>query len=85
MDNRITAVTIFLTWKIVYGMKVLESTLPMSLDGQAISGARLLDDRKVKVEDISLCMRFNYKLLGGYEGRSRLITIEDWREGPGVR
>jgi hypothetical protein len=24
--------------------------------------------------------RFNYKILGGTEGRSRIVTIEDWRE-----
>ena len=24
--------------------------------------------------------RFNFKILGGKEGRSRLVTIEDWKE-----
>ncbi len=35
---------------------------------------------------INTCMcRFNYMMLGGYEGRSRLVTIEDKRNETGVR
>ena len=45
-------------------VRVLQSTLKLSQDGQAISGAKLVDDRSVEVTDLTLCIRFNYKLLG---------------------
>ena len=64
-------------------LRVLKSTLKLTEDGEAISGAKLEPwegARDVDVTDLTLCIRFNYKLLGDYEGRSRLITIEDWRE-----
>ena len=48
-------------------------------DPDAISGARLLDERMVKVTDLTLCIRFNFQLLEYHEGRSRLVTIEDFR------
>ena len=33
-------------------------------------------------QDITLCLRFNFKVLGNY-GDARLITIEDWADEPG--
>lgn len=63
---------------------VLRSKLKIYEDGQFISGAKLIDNRMVSVEDISFCIRFNYKLLGQYEGRSRLISIADWKDQNGV-
>ena len=66
-------------------LRVLRSTLTLEEDGTAISGAKLIDNRKVKVADITLCIRFNFKLLGGYEGRSQLIHIEDWKDRPKVK
>ena len=30
-------------------------------------------------DDITICIRFNYKRLGGYQGRSSLIRIQDWQ------
>ena len=60
-------------------IRVLQSLLPMSQDGKAISGATLVDDREVDLTDITYCIRANFKLLGAYEGRSRLISVDDWR------
>ncbi len=56
----------------------------MEEDGTAISGAKVVDGRRVKVTDITFCIRFNFKLLGGYEGRSQLVHIEDWKDQPMV-
>ena len=56
----------------------------MEEEGTAVSGVRLVDDRNVSIREVSLCMRFNYKLLGGWEQRSQLMHIEDWRTQPGV-
>ena len=48
-------------------------------DGTGISGAKVLDGRKVKIQDLSICMRFNLKLLGPeFDGRSTLINIKEW-------
>ena len=65
-------------------IRVLKSTLTLEEDGRAISGAKLVEDRLVDVADFSFCLRFNYKLLGGGEGRSQLVHIEDWRPEPKV-
>jgi hypothetical protein len=43
-------------------------------------GAHLIDDRQVQVTDISICMRFQYKLVGFIGDKDRLITISSWRE-----
>lgn len=75
----------FLTWAEGQNIRVLKSKLKLSEDGKAISGAKLVENKTVKTKDLTLCIRFNYKLLGGYEGRSRLISIEDWRDGDEVR
>ncbi len=63
---------------------MFRSKLTLEEDGKAISGAQLLDDRRVKVTDVTFCIRFNFKLLGNYEGRSQLIHIEDWKTEPMV-
>ena len=77
-------VTFFATTSCLDSITVLRSKLKISEDGQFISGAKLIDNRMVSVEDISFCIRFNYKLLGQYEGRSRLISIADWKDQNGV-
>lgn len=65
-------------------IKVLRSTLSLKDYGDAVSGAKLVPPQdkanNVTAESLTLCIRFNFKLLGTYEGRSRLITIEDWRQ-----
>ena len=69
-----------------HGIKVLKSNIALEDDGKYLSGARLIEDRMVPgVEDITLCIRFNLPRFGGYEGRSRLITIEDWRPTSAVK
>ncbi len=68
----------------IQGIRVLTSVVKLEEEGTKISGARLLDDRNVSVKEAAFCMRFNYKLLGGWEERSQLIHIEDWRTGPKV-
>ncbi len=66
------------------GIRVQTSQISLEEEGTAVSGVRLVDDRNVSISDVSLCMRFNYKLLGGWEQRSQLMHIEDWRTQPGV-
>ena len=56
--------------------------------GGPISGAHLITDKSARWTDLSICMRFNYKLLGdiaanGAENKGRLITIANFR-GPEV-
>ncbi len=67
---------------LIFLSRVLRSTLTLEEDGSAISGAKLVDNRQVAVTDVTFCIRFNFKLLGGFEGRSQLIHIEDWRDRP---
>ena len=54
-------------------------------DGKAISGAKLLEDKSADIRDMTLCIRFKFKLLGGYHGRSQLVHIADWKDEPKVR
>ena len=64
-------------------MRVLKSSLAMEEDGFGVSGAKLVTDRwsmDVDVKDLTICLRFKYQRLGGHEGRSRLVTIGDWRD-----
>ncbi len=61
-------------------IKVLESTLDLTMEGTAISGAHLINSAPVEgVKDVTFCIRFNYQILGDWEGVSQLIHIEDWR------
>ncbi|TRY70496.1 hypothetical protein TCAL_02367 [Tigriopus californicus] len=53
---------------------VLNLTDPSPVGGASLRGA------SVEMVDITMCIRFNFQMLGFYEGKSRLITIEDWRE-----
>lgn len=87
--SRLAAATIILLTSIVIvigstSVRVLRSTLTLSQDGLAISGAKLRHDELVTVKEFTICIRFNFKLLGGHEGRSRIITIEDWRTNASV-
>ena len=68
-------------------IKILTSTLELTEYGDAfISGAKLINSSLVPgIVDMTFCMRFNYKLLGEKEGKSRLITISDWQADPNVR
>ncbi len=68
----------------LFASQVFRSKLTLEEDGKAISGAKLVDGRRVKVRDVTFCVRFNFKLLGNYEGRSQLIHIEDWKTEPKV-
>ncbi len=58
----------------------------MEQDGQAISGARLdVGDRLVYLEDLTICVRFNFPRLAPYGaslGRGQIIFISDWKETP---
>ena len=71
-------------------LRVLTSTLKLGFkpwDG-LVSGAKLKpspDQERVSLEDISLCMRFNYKLLGTGVGTSQLMHLAAWQDEPGVR
>ncbi len=64
--------------------RVLRSDVSLEDEGLSISGARIDDDRRVDIQDVTFCIRFNYKLLGRWEQRSQLIHIEDWRPEPMV-
>ena len=66
-------------------LKVFRSSIALEDDGKYISGLKLIDERKVNIQDITICLRFNFQLLGSFEGRSRIITIEDWRTDPLVK
>ena len=62
-------------------LKVLKSMLELTDFKRYISGAKLIpESTNVSIQSITLCIRFNLKYLGSYEERSRLITIEDWRQ-----
>ena len=73
----------------VNGVRVFTSKVKMAEYyngiGGPYSGAHLVNATEtVKLTDLSLCLRFNYKILGsinvdGLEGRNRLITIADFR------
>ena len=54
-------------------IKVLRSEVKLENYNKELSGAKLLDGRKVSVKDVTFCIRFNYKLLGGYEGKIVLM------------
>ncbi len=63
-------------------IKVLKSTLEPAMEGTAISGAHLINTKPVKgIKDVTFCIRFNYDILGDWEGISQLIHIEDRRNG----
>lgn len=66
-------------------IKVLTSLLRLEDVGEGINGAKLINTLVVNVTDLTICIRFNLKVLGKNEGRSRIITIEDWREDGSVR
>ena len=63
-------------------MKVLRSTLELREYGEKFSGATLKDDRLFETKDISICLRFNLKMLGPVGGKSTLVTIADWQSDP---
>lgn len=66
-------------------IKVLTSLLKLEDANNGINGAKLISNDRVNISDITLCIRFNIKVLGRNEGQSRIITIEDWREDGAVR
>ena len=61
----------------VFGIKVFFNTINVT-EQNPIGGASLRGP-EVDIEDITLCIRFKFQMLGSYEGKSRLITIEAWR------
>lgn len=67
-------------------IKVLESKIKLSEydpgPGGPVSRAHLNHTQRVTLTDFSICMRFNYKLLGEIpiETRGRIFTIGDWKE-----
>ncbi len=68
------------TFNCVLCLRVLESTLAIEDDGTAITGAKLISKSdNVSVRDLTVCIRFHLALLADFEGRSRVLTIEDWR------
>ncbi len=74
-------------WEGQATMRVLRSSLTVEQGGRdvALSGARVASDRLVDAEDITFCLRFNYKRLDTvFQGRAALIRIQDWRDQPGV-
>ena len=66
-------------------VKVIRSLLDFEHDGKELSGAKLIEDKLVNIEDITICVRFNFKLLGEYHGRSQLVHIADWKDEPKVK
>jgi hypothetical protein len=68
----------------ISAIKILQSKLSQSDYGLSVSGAKLVDDRKVQLQELSICMRFNFKRLSSSQGRSTLIYIHDWMESPEV-
>ena len=71
---------LFLLCSSAASMRVFKSNISLEDDGLFISGLKLVDNRRVSITDFTVCLRFNFQLLGTFEGRSRIITIEDWRE-----
>ena len=88
--NRVATIRLllFLLINYAHSIKVLKSTIKLTEydpgPGGPISGAHLNSSARVTITDLSLCMRFNYKLLGDIEGvgsesRGRIFTIAKWR------
>ncbi len=67
-----------LTTSAADGLRILESTLPLSDYGNSLSGARLTNGGLFESQDITFCVRFNAKKLGIYEGAGRIFGIEDY-------
>lgn len=90
MSHRVLALSAFL-WAVSKsqdgGIRVLRSDIRLGDDREevAYSGAKLVDRRRVKVRDVTFCVRFNFQLLGENQGRSRIITIEDFRPNTTVK
>ena len=62
---------------------VLKSSLKIGDASEAVSGAKLRPNQaSVDIEDITICMRFNYKLLGPGVGTSQLVHISSWLDEP---
>ena len=78
------AILLLLTLHSNHAVRVLKSQLELADYGKSISGAHLIDNRRISIQDITLCIRFNFKLLGEHNGRSQLIHIQDWKQEPGV-
>ena len=71
---------IFLTFRLLAmstGLRVLFNTNEVT-EKSPIGGAKLIG-RDVTIKDITLCIRFKLQMLGKFEGKGRLITIESWR------
>ncbi len=66
------------------GIRVLRSLLQLEDADKGLSGAKLLSDEDVSVTDLTVCVRFKYKLLGPWESRSQVVTISDWKTEPKV-
>ena len=83
---KFTSLHLFCLPYLVKSVKVFTSTLTLTEYGRPISGAHLVNASLGgrRLTDVSICMRFNYKLLGninsGIEGKQRLLTIAKWRK-----
>ena len=68
----------------VLGIKVLRNTLDIHVP-KPVGGANLANGKDdVSVQDLTICLRFQLKTLGTYEGKATLVQIEDKRESDGV-
>lgn len=54
--------------------------LKLKVKDSFISGLRLDDDRKVQIEDLTICARFAFRYLGNFLSRSTLFMISEWKE-----
>ena len=60
------------------GVKVFINT--NNLTEQNPRGGATLQGPEVDMEDISVCIRFKFQVLGKvFEGKGRIITMESWR------
>lgn len=64
---------------LVHGLKVFKNILDLT-DPNPVGGARVVGPYVEDMTDITLCIRFYFQMLGRFEGKSHLISIEDWRE-----
>ncbi len=60
------------------GIQVLESLKKLGDFDPDVSGAKL-EAPAAEIEDLTVCTRFNLKMLGGYEGKVNLWYVADHR------
>ena len=90
MELQATLLILNVFVEFVASIRVFTSLVPLTEYGDPLSGAHLISaELTPDLKDVTICLRFNYKLLGiphGLgEGNGRVLTISDWRTNPIVR